>query len=95
MVLGLRGCGMDRSLVIVLLITGGWYLWQRSKNVEKAKVANERLEKDNRLYEHIKAGMREGSHSGCLFSTFPIGPEKDPVAAAFTIRYSGRDSWSG
>ncbi|MDF0515749.1 hypothetical protein P0R31_00640 [Bradyrhizobium yuanmingense] len=47
------------SWLIVLVIAGGWYLWQRSKNVERAKVANERLAKDNRLYERIKAGMRE------------------------------------
>jgi hypothetical protein len=50
---------MDGSFLIVLVIAGGWYLWQRSKNVEQAKVATERLAKDNRLYEHIKAGMRE------------------------------------
>jgi hypothetical protein len=50
---------MDWSLLIVLVIAGGWYLRQRSKNAERAKVANERLEKDNRLYQHIKGGMRE------------------------------------
>jgi hypothetical protein len=50
---------MDWSVVIVLAIAGGFFLWQRSKNAETAKVANERLEKDNRLYQHIKAGMRE------------------------------------
>lgn len=47
------------SWLIVLVIAGGWYLWQRSKNQEKATAANERLEKDKRLYEHIKTGMRE------------------------------------
>lgn len=47
------------SWLIVLVIADGWYLWQRPRDAEKAKVANERLAKDNRLYEHIKAGMRE------------------------------------
>ena len=51
--------GIMESFLIVLVIAGGWYLWQRSRNVERAKVANERLAKDNRLYDHIKAGMRE------------------------------------
>lgn len=38
---------------------GGFFLWRQSKNAETAKVANERLEKDTQLYQHIKAGMRE------------------------------------
>lgn len=50
---------MDGSFLIVLAIAGGWYLWQRSRTTARAKVANERLEKDTRLYRHIKARMRE------------------------------------
>jgi hypothetical protein len=50
---------MDWSLVLLLAIGGGFLLWRQSKNAEAAKVANERLAKDNQLYQHIKAGMRE------------------------------------
>lgn len=50
---------MDWSLLAVLLVVGGFFLWRQSRNAERAKVANERLEKDNRLYQHVKAGMRE------------------------------------
>jgi hypothetical protein len=50
---------MDWSLLIVLAIAGGWYLWQRSRNATLAATANERLKRDNLLYQHIKAGMRE------------------------------------
>ncbi|MET4294912.1 hypothetical protein ABIB06_001865 [Bradyrhizobium sp. LB8.2] len=50
---------MDWGLILVLAISGGIFLWQRSKNVETAKIANQRLKQDGRLYEHIKAGMRE------------------------------------
>lgn len=45
--------------LFVLVIAAGWYLWQRSRNAEKAKAANERLERDTRTYHNIKAGMRE------------------------------------
>jgi hypothetical protein len=50
---------MDWSLLLLLAIGGGFLLWRQSKNTEAAKVANDRLAKDNRLYQHIKAGMRE------------------------------------
>jgi hypothetical protein len=50
---------MDWSLLLVLAFMGGLFLWRQSKNAETANVANERLEKDTRLYQHIKAGMRE------------------------------------
>jgi hypothetical protein len=50
---------MDWSLLLVLAIGGGVLLWRQSKNEEAAKVANERLKKDNRLYQNIKTGMRE------------------------------------
>jgi hypothetical protein len=49
---------MDWSLLLVLAIGGGFLLWRPSRNAEAAKVANERLERDNRLYQHIKTGMR-------------------------------------
>lgn len=50
---------MDWSLLLLLAIGGVLLLWRQSKNTEAAKVANERLVKDNRLYQNIKAGMRE------------------------------------
>jgi hypothetical protein len=50
---------MDYSLLLVLALAGGFFLWRNSKNEEAAKVASDRLEKDTRLYQHIKAGMRE------------------------------------
>jgi hypothetical protein len=50
---------MDRSFLIMLAIAGGFSLWRHSKNTEVAKVASERLERDTRLYQHIKTGMRE------------------------------------
>ncbi len=50
---------MDWSLVAVLALVGGFFLWRHQKNTERAKAATERLAKDNRLYQHIKAGMRE------------------------------------
>jgi hypothetical protein len=50
---------MDWSLLLVLALVGWFFLWRQSKNAETAKVANERLEKDIRLYQHIKAGIRE------------------------------------
>jgi len=50
---------MDWSLLIVLALVGVFFLWRQSKNTEKAKAANERLERDTRLYRNIKAGMRE------------------------------------
>jgi hypothetical protein len=50
---------MDWTLVVVLALTGIFFLWRQSKNAEKAKAANERLERDTRLYRNIKTGMRE------------------------------------
>ncbi|UWU66114.1 hypothetical protein [Bradyrhizobium sp. NC92] len=50
---------MDWSLLLLLAIGGGFLLWRQSKNAEKAQVANERLAKDNKLYQRIKEGMRE------------------------------------
>ena len=50
---------MDWSLVVVLALVGAFFLWRQSKNKEKAQAANERLERDTRLYRNIKAGMRE------------------------------------
>jgi hypothetical protein len=51
---------MDWTLVVVLVLAGVFFLGRRqSKNTEKAKAANERLERDTRLHRNIKAGMRE------------------------------------
>jgi len=50
---------MDWWWLIVLVPWGGWYLWRRSKDEEKARVAKQRLSKDKRLHQNIEAGMRE------------------------------------
>ena len=50
---------MDWSLLGLLALVGAFFVWRSSKNAEKAKAATERLDKDNRLYQHIKTGMRE------------------------------------
>jgi hypothetical protein len=50
---------MDWTLIVVLVLAGVFFLWRQSKNTEKAKAANERLEQDTRLYRNIKTGMRE------------------------------------
>jgi hypothetical protein len=57
--LALGGEEMDWSLLVVLALVGVFFLWRRSKNAERARVATARLESDTRLYRHIKAGMRE------------------------------------
>lgn len=51
--------GMDWSLWLLMALVAGFFLWRKSKNDETAKAANVRLDKDARLYEHIKTGMRE------------------------------------
>jgi hypothetical protein len=50
---------MDWWVWVLLALGGAFLLWRSSKAKEQAVVANEVLTKDNRLYQHIKAGMRE------------------------------------
>jgi hypothetical protein len=50
---------MDWSLLLVLALVGGFLLWRKSKKEEAAKIATDRLKRDTRLYQNIKAGMRE------------------------------------
>lgn len=45
--------------LLVLAVGAGFLAWQHSRNKEKAEAATARLTSDNRLYQHIKAGMRE------------------------------------
>jgi hypothetical protein len=49
---------MDWSLLVLALV-GSFFWWRHTKGLERAKVASARLERDTRLYQHIKAGMRE------------------------------------
>jgi hypothetical protein len=55
---GERGMGMDWS-ILVLVLVGALFLWRNQKNAAVAKAASDRLERDARLYQHIKTGMRE------------------------------------
>ena len=43
----------------LVLLVAAFFLWRWSKTKERAAAATERLTKDNRLYQHIKSGMRE------------------------------------
>lgn len=44
---------------VLLGLVAGFFLWRHSKGKEKAIEATQLLTNDNRLYQHIKAGMRE------------------------------------
>ncbi len=53
---------MDWTTIALLVAVGGFLLWRGNvseKDNERAEIARKRLERDNRLYQHIKAGMRE------------------------------------
>src|ERR1700687_1424624 len=50
---------MDWSVLAALALVGVFFLWRHQKHVEGAKVVSARLERDKRLDQHIKAGMRE------------------------------------
>lgn len=50
---------MDWSVLLLLALVGGFCLWRNARNEEVAKVATDRLKRDTRLYQNIKAGMRE------------------------------------
>jgi hypothetical protein len=50
---------MDWSILAVLALVGAFFLWRHQKHVEGAKVVSARLGRDKRLYQHIKAGVRE------------------------------------
>ena len=53
------GAAMDWSLITVLVLVGGFFLWRQSKGAETAKAATARLARDTKLYRRIKEGMRE------------------------------------
>lgn len=54
---------MDWTTTALLVVGGGLLLWwngrRTEKNEERAAVASSRLAKDQKLYDHIKAGMLE------------------------------------
>jgi hypothetical protein len=54
-----QGADMDWPIWICLALVAVYFLWRFSKDKEKAAAANVRLTKDNQLYQHIKAGVRE------------------------------------
>ncbi|MGY3690534.1 hypothetical protein ACVIGA_000614 [Bradyrhizobium sp. USDA 3240] len=49
---------MDWTILAVVLV-GAFFWWRHTKNAERAKAANARLDRDTRLLEHIKAAKRE------------------------------------
>jgi hypothetical protein len=55
----LEGDAMEWWGWILLALVAGFLLWRQSKAKEQAVVATETLTNDNRLYQHIKAGLRE------------------------------------
>jgi len=54
---------MEWSTIILVAVVVGFFLWRheraRVKGEERAVVATARLAKDQKLYDHIKAGMLE------------------------------------
>jgi hypothetical protein len=54
-----QGADMDWWLWVLLVLGAALFLWRSSKAKEQAVVAKEVLTKDNQLYQHLKAGMRE------------------------------------
>ena len=54
---------MDWSTLAVVAVVGGFLLWRfgkaKQKTEQRAEAATQRLTRDNRLYQHIKSGMRE------------------------------------
>lgn len=50
---------MEWWLVALLIAGAGYFSWRSSKNNERAEEARQTLDKDNRLYQRIKMGMRE------------------------------------
>src|SRR4051812_28234639 len=50
---------MDWSFLVVLVPAGAFILWRSQKQAEAAKVASDQRKRDRRLYDHIKAGIRE------------------------------------
>ena len=50
---------MDWSGWVLLVLVAGFFLWRHEKGKKEGVVAAENLTNDNRLYQHIKAGMRE------------------------------------
>lgn len=60
LLLGLLDRGGARmELLFGLALVVAFIVWRSSKQAERAKIATDRLERDERLYQHIKTGMRE------------------------------------
>ncbi|QDM17235.1 hypothetical protein FNL55_15480 [Tardiphaga sp. vice352] len=55
---------MDWSLIIPLMLVGLILLWRQSKREGAAKSASARLERDAKLYDRIKEGVREYDFRG-------------------------------
>lgn len=49
---------MDWTILLIVVV-GGYFLWQHRKRTEVAQKAKARLEKDTRLLQHIKSAKRE------------------------------------
>jgi hypothetical protein len=96
---------MDWSLLLVLALLAGLFLWRHQKNTERAKAAAERLASDNRLYQQIKTGMREyhwrnqkqeflGTPSGeLLFETAHLKAFRVSHFAELRVSYQNKPHW--
>lgn len=53
---------MDWSTIALIVVAAVFLIWwnrREEKGTERAEEASDRLKRDNRLYQNIKAGMRE------------------------------------
>lgn len=82
---------------VLLGLVAGFFLWRHSKAKEKAVVANEVLTKDNQLFQHIKAGMREHEwqNRGQAYKHHEDGDLlfENAHMAAYNVAISPRPAW--
>jgi hypothetical protein len=50
---------MDWWILLIVAGIGGYFVWRQKKYAEGQKIVSARLERDKRLYQHIKSAKRE------------------------------------